>query len=188
MDKGNYVGMKRFIIIVRNDGYGPQDSRRLIEAVRSQGLKVVDVRVASNHVEIDVQSSEEPAVKGFQMMEVVEIVEKTAADKGFLFLKALELFNSERFWEAHETLEPLWKEAKGFEKTILHGIILTAAAFVHLQKNDRTGFHSIIRRALKALSSAPNRYRELDLGDMVEKIRKAEVSEKPFRLSWVEKT
>ncbi|MEM1977984.1 MAG: DUF309 domain-containing protein [Candidatus Caldarchaeum sp.] len=187
MGNGNYVEMKRFIIIVRNDGYGPEDSRRLIEVVRSQGLKVVDVRVASNHVEIDVQSGENPILHGFEIIEVVELVEKTVIDRDAEFVKALELFNAERFWEAHEALEPLWKEAKGEEKTILHGIILTAAAYVHLQKNDRNGFHSIIKRALRALSAAPDRYRELDLRDMVDKMRKAEASEKTFQLSLVEK-
>ena len=34
------------------------------------------------------------------------------------------LFNDERYWEAHENLEYVWKNATGTEKEILNGIIL----------------------------------------------------------------
>ena len=39
---------------------------------------------------------------------------------------AVQLFNDERYWEAHENLEYVWKNATGTEKEILNGIILVA--------------------------------------------------------------
>ena len=50
--------------------------------------------------------------------------------------EAVVLFNAERFWEAHEVLESLWRVAEGTEKKLLQGLILVSAAFVHHQKDE----------------------------------------------------
>src|SRR5262245_55836768 len=44
--------------------------------------------------------------------------------------EARTLFNEERYWEAHEVLEGLWKQTQGKERQWLQGMILTAAALV----------------------------------------------------------
>lgn len=177
-----YARMKRFIVIAENSGYKPSDGRKLIETLRIQGLKVVDVRIASKHIEIDVLSTETPILKGFDVLEVVEIGDRLI-DCDDAFKRAVELFNAERFWEAHETLEPLWRKAEGYEKQLLHGLILTAAAFVHLQKNDTRGFHSILQRALKNLSIGHQRYRNIDMDELRKKINNAMSSKTVFKLT-----
>ena len=61
--------------------------------------------------------------------------------------EGVQLFNEERYWESHEVLEQIWRESKGAERDALQGLILTAAAFVHYQKNETDVFLSIIKRA-----------------------------------------
>jgi len=61
--------------------------------------------------------------------------------------EGIALFNEERFWESHEILEQLWRESTGGEREILQGLILTAAAFVHYQKNEPDVCLSVLKRA-----------------------------------------
>ncbi|MEM0336406.1 MAG: DUF309 domain-containing protein [Candidatus Caldarchaeum sp.] len=174
--------MKRFLALVRNRGYSPADSRRLIEAFRARGFRVVDVRVATNHVEVDILHEKTPELSGEEVIEILEITEKPVSAPPETVEKAVALFNSERFWEAHETLEPLWRQSKPPEKDVLHGLILTAAAFVHLQKNDVKGFRSILRRALKALSNAPKSYQGVSIDALRREIENVMENPRPFRI------
>jgi uncharacterized protein len=61
--------------------------------------------------------------------------------------EGIELFNEERFWESHEVLEQIWRESKGSERDTIQGLILTAAAFVHYQKNEPDICLSVLKRA-----------------------------------------
>jgi hypothetical protein len=72
-------------------------------------------------------------------------------------------FNSERYWEAHETLESVWRNATGEEKTYLQGLILVCAAFVHHQKREEQVALSVLRRAAKQLSFGAGTYHGIDV-------------------------
>ena len=65
---------------------------------------------------------------------------------------SLSLFNEQRYWECHETLEQIWRrQEKGEEKDIQQGIILAASALVHFQKNEDSVCIGMIPRALAKL-------------------------------------
>ena len=49
------------------------------------------------------------------------------------FLKGIELFNQEQFYECHDTLEEIWLEETGEERGFLQGMIQVAVAFHHYQ-------------------------------------------------------
>ena len=66
--------------------------------------------------------------------------------------EGLELFNEERFWESHEVLEQIWQRSKGTERDALQGLILTAAAFVHYQKDESSICISVLARAMVKLN------------------------------------
>ena len=66
------------------------------------------------------------------------------------------MFNQERFWEAHEVLEEIWHPAKGVDRDVIQGLILTAAALVHYQKNEKAVCLSILARALPKLGKIDN--------------------------------
>jgi len=43
-------------------------------------------------------------------------------------------FNGQRYYEAHDALEPLWLEQRDEHRSYFKGLIQVAGAFVHLQK------------------------------------------------------
>lgn len=88
--------------------------------------------------------------------------------KEALIEEARAYFNSERYWEAHEALESVWKGAAGEEKTYLQGVILVCAAFVHHQKGEEQVALGVLRRATRQLSYGANSY----FGIKVEELKK----------------
>src|SRR5271169_3748017 len=84
--------------------------------------------------------------------------------------EAVVLFNSERFWEAHEVLEPLWRVADGDEKRLLQGLILVCAAFVHLQKGEESVALGVLKRGLPLLVWTSPSYNSVNVDDVREKV------------------
>lgn len=78
--------------------------------------------------------------------------------KEALIEEARRYFNSERYWEAHETLESIWRIATGEEKRYLQGLILVCAAFVHHQKREDEVAFGVLRRATRQLDYAAESY------------------------------
>jgi hypothetical protein len=78
----------------------------------------------------------------------LNVSEGYVVDKDAL-VKAVNLFNSERFWEAHEILESIWRRKEGEEKKLIQGLILVCAAYVHLQKDEHITSKGLIRRAIE---------------------------------------
>jgi hypothetical protein len=80
-----------------------------------------------------------------------------------LVAEAREFFNSERYWECHETLEALWRTLTGDEKLFVQGVILVCAAFVHHQKSEEEVALSVLRRAASQLNSGEETYVGIDV-------------------------
>jgi predicted metal-dependent hydrolase len=86
-----------------------------------------------------------------------------------------QLWNVQKYYEAHDVLEQLWLVEKNPELTRFYQALIQAAgAFVHLQKNFQHPSHSKHRRrlppatrlfelALRNLEGLPNEFRALDL-------------------------
>ncbi len=149
------------------------DRGALMERVRriagELGVKVVDVRVATHHVEYDLIAKDRKTVEG--------ILHRIGKIRGLRFLDeeeldpsiwAKQLFNEERFWEFHELLEDVWRKAPEPKKSVLNGLILVAAAFVHLQRGDKESFFRVLGRALGRLQG----FRGEVLGIRVEDVRR----------------
>jgi len=75
--------------------------------------------------------------------------------------EAVSLFNAERFWEAHEVLEALWRVAHGGEKSLLQGLILVCAAFVHVQKGEPEVALGVARRSIPKLAWKERAYKDI---------------------------
>lgn len=80
-----------------------------------------------------------------------------------ILAKARELFNAERYWECHEVLEGLWRQKVGDEKSLLQGIILVCAAFVHHQKGEDGVAASVLGRGAKLLAFPHMKYGPFDV-------------------------
>ncbi|MEO9364576.1 MULTISPECIES: DUF309 domain-containing protein [Candidatus Nitrosocaldus] len=175
----------RYVVRLVNNGYRPEDSRMIlsnasnvcIDAGLDAWVEVRDVRVASKHIELDVSVEQSMLDKLLREMErIAQLLGYTEIDERSLskeerIMHARDLFNAERYWEAHEVLEGAWKDSKGDEKELIQGIILVCAALVHAQKAEYDICISILARALKKLQGKPCRYHGLDIEVMVERIR-----------------
>ncbi|WP_243674725.1 DUF309 domain-containing protein [Vulcanisaeta distributa] len=120
----------RTLIIVNNPGLTPAHRQELMSRLRSIGLKVINIRVASNHIEIDLYNNDITTEKiqalGFIIKETININEENEElNEEYAIRKYVELFNEERFWEAHEVLEKVWRRNKDEG---IRGLIILAAA------------------------------------------------------------
>lgn len=68
----------------------------------------------------------------------------------------IELFNRAAFFEAHEALEEVWREAPQPEKKFLQGLIQVAVALYHYDSGNSIGARSVLRRAFRNLSDYPD--------------------------------
>jgi len=80
--------------------------------------------------------------------------------------EAIGYFNSERYWECHETLESVWRPAVGEEKSLVQAIILVCAALVHEQRGERDVALGIYKRALPQITWGERRYHGIDVRDL----------------------
>ena len=79
--------------------------------------------------------------------------------------RAFALFNSARFFDAHEAFEDLWREAPhdALHKQHLQGLVQLAVAFHHQSTGNLEGACSVLERALRNLNGAEESFPELDL-------------------------
>lgn len=84
-----------------------------------------------------------------------------------------ELFNRQKFYEAHDVLEHIWlKDKYGANGNFYKGLIQLAGAFVHLQKNRLRPSAALFKLARTNLEKYPRDHEHLDLkivGDLIEK-------------------
>jgi dTDP-4-amino-4,6-dideoxygalactose transaminase len=87
------------------------------------------------------------------------------------FRRGLELFNDRRFFDAHEALEDVWREAVGPEKRFLQGLIQVAVGLHHYSTGNITGARSLVRRGDAKLAEYPNGLLGLDVQALRRAIR-----------------
>jgi predicted metal-dependent hydrolase len=75
-----------------------------------------------------------------------------------------ELFNRQKFYEAHDVLEHIWlKDKHGPNGAFYKGLIQLAGAFVHLQKDRTQPAAALLKLALANLEKYPATHEHLDL-------------------------
>jgi predicted metal-dependent hydrolase len=77
------------------------------------------------------------------------------------YYRYFEFFNNEEFWESHEALEELWKETD--DDKFLRGLIVFAAAFVHVQRNNPSGCGKVLDKCIAWLTPFAPRHWDLDV-------------------------
>lgn len=85
-------------------------------------------------------------------------------------IKGIEEFNSWRFYDCHETLEDVWREAGGKNEYALaplyQGVIKVAAGLHHLLRNNYKGTVNLLSDSVRLLDP----YRPLALGIDIERL------------------
>jgi hypothetical protein len=158
----------RFLVRLANRSrFTPADAKHLskqaYETVMKHGADIGNLRVSSSAVEFDLlvdsDDKQQESLRALEMwigslLTLRKLdVEAPAIENVEAIRLGLDLFNEERYWESHEALESAWKKTTGDEKEILQGLILWAAAWVHLQKSEDMVALSVMRRARDKLAS-----------------------------------
>ena len=79
--------------------------------------------------------------------------------------RGIALFNSARFFDAHEALEDVWREAPRHSQLRRHlqGLVQLAVAFHHQSTGNCVGARSVLERALRNLNGAEESFPALHL-------------------------
>ena len=86
------------------------------------------------------------------------------------FGEGIKLFNRAEFFEAHEVLEDVWREAPAAEKKFLQGLIQAAVAFHHHSSGNVVGARSLLARARRNLSGTRQQFRGIHLDPLLESL------------------
>jgi hypothetical protein len=166
--------MRYLLRLQNNQAYAPKDApvvRTKIRELLGSTDKIGNLRISTTAIEFDLFVASSDLGKSKSLLEdkiskVVTLrslesrVPTKAASEALR--EGIDLFNQERFWEAHEVLEEIWHPATGVDREIIQGLILAAAAFVHYQKNEASVCLSILGRAKDKLG-VTDQFRSLDI-------------------------
>lgn len=168
------MGSNRYMLYLKNRTFSPKDVNLLISRARSllrgQEAIVRDTRVSSQHIEYDISLAANEDLKLIEsklsvignFIEVYPVIEREYGKKQAILI-AIKYFNEEKYWSAHEVLEGVWKKSVEEEKTLLNGLILVAAAFVHYQKDESKIALGIMSRAMEKLRVSSGEYYKINI-------------------------
>jgi hypothetical protein len=80
-----------------------------------------------------------------------------------LYLKGLELFNLEQFYDCHDALEELWLEDFSQDRSYYQGLIQVAVGFYHVTDGKLGAARSMLQRGLEKLRHYPPEHRGVQL-------------------------
>ena len=162
--------MPRYMIHLENSRYAPQDSRHLVHRARrlcGEAASVRVCRVASDFVELDVSTEDleaaSAALSAIGIMRDARCVDEKETSKDEGMQEGIFYYNSERYWEAHEAWEGVWKQCEGREKLLVQGLILLAVSFAHAQKNDAPIGVAMLARAREKIGGWSGTYHGIDI-------------------------
>lgn len=87
------------------------------------------------------------------------------------FIKGIEEFNQQLFFECHETLEEIWLEEHGEDKKFYQGIIQIAAGYYKLQQGVPVGAVKLWRMGLEKIEPFGQVYLGVDIGMLCGAVR-----------------
>lgn len=173
--------MDRFMLHLKNTGFSPSDSGRLLAEARTAASVfdaiIRDCRVATKYVEFDVSIDKSQVdLLGEKLRPIAPIdhakqVTEDHIKKEDAIKRGIFYFNEERFWEAHEVLEGVWKQCQEGERDLVQGLILVAAALVHYQKAENSICLSILGRAIEKLARSDGHYHGINMDAFCQQVR-----------------
>ena len=91
---------------------------------------------------------------------------KSSEDK---FLDALNLFNNQKWYEAHDAFEDIWNTLDGDERQIIQGILQVSVSQFHLSKGNLNGATILLGEGLGRIKNRTN----INLGIEIETLCKS---------------
>ena len=87
------------------------------------------------------------------------------------FLKGIDEFNQQLFFECHETLEEIWLEEHGEDRKFYQGIIQIAAGYYKLQQGVPVGAIKLWRTGIEKVETYGPVFLGVNVGTLVEAVR-----------------
>jgi len=185
--------LARYLARIANKaGYNPRDARHISKTIRDMfGTReaIGNLRVSSQAVEFDLFAKDAGELEARKsaldsrigtMVTLKPLDQPPPPPRGKLEVlgEGIQLFNQERFWECHEVLEQIWHPSKGIERDIIQGLILTAAALVHAQKDENDISIRMLNKAMAKLGTQET-YNGINLDQVRLNIGRMLKSERP---------
>ena len=79
------------------------------------------------------------------------------------FLYALNLFNNQKWYEAHDAFEDIWNTLDGDERQIIQGILQVSVSQFHLSKGNLNGATILLGEGLGRIKNRTNINLGIDL-------------------------
>ncbi len=173
---------KRYLVYLDNKNkYLPTNASSVLHSLRlllqdNDHVIVRDIRISSYFIEIDVSTQDNSSLSTddhnffgainilgslISLEELNEIADSISGEDAVM--SSVFLFNMERYWKSHEVLEGVWKDSKGQTKSLLNGLILIDAAYVHFQKGENTIFFSILNRSLEKFRDCSQYFYDINM-------------------------
>ena len=80
-----------------------------------------------------------------------------------IFLDALNLFNNQKWYEAHDAFEDIWNTLDGDERQIIQGILQVSVSQFHLSKGNLNGASILLGEGLGRIKNRTNINLGIDL-------------------------
>ena len=79
------------------------------------------------------------------------------------FLNALNLFNNQKWYEAHDAFEDIWNTLNGDERQVIQGILQVSVSQFHLSKGNLNGATILLGEGLGRIKNRTNINLGIDL-------------------------
>ena len=86
------------------------------------------------------------------------------------YRRGITLFNQAQFFDAHEALEDVWRDAPPENKKFLQGLVQVAVAFHHYSTGNRVGMRSVLERAIRNLAEPAGSFGQIQLTALLESL------------------
>lgn len=86
------------------------------------------------------------------------------------YLHGISLFNSAKFFDAHEALEDVWRAVPPENKKFLQGLVQVAVAFHHYSTGNRIGMRSVLERAIRNLAEPSGNFGRIQLAALLQSL------------------
>ncbi|HRI45665.1 MAG: DUF309 domain-containing protein [Ignavibacteriaceae bacterium] len=88
-----------------------------------------------------------------------------------LFLKAIDFFNDDDFFSAHDLFEEIWVESIGDEKLFFQGLVQVSVAYFHLVSKNYVGAKSMLIKSISKLEKFLPEFNGIDTDALVSKMK-----------------
>ena len=88
------------------------------------------------------------------------------------FLNALNLFNNQKWYEAHDAFEDIWNTLDGEKRQIIQGILQVSVSQFHLSQGNLNGATILLGEGLGRIKNRTNENMGIDLESLCQSLEK----------------